>query len=242
MCASGRSLSIHRRHPSIRPSTQHPLLSPSAGRAGPGQAEEERPGADHHHPPSRTTDALATLRHRRLRVIPSPASCVQSCSSVRITGLCILPSISEAAPSFITAWAKASTTTGNPFLSLALRMDDHIRPSIHPVGRSGGTTAVPPFPVSHHHTCPVRSGLAQGSPLRATVFSWLLAAGHDSSRLWVGGGGAGGTATHTTPAPRRFGRARRGLGQGGIAASVRPSVHPWVMIVIMLLLSQASWQ
>jgi len=47
------------------------------------------------------TDALVTLRHRQLRVDPLLASCVQSCSSVRITGLCILPNISEAAQSFI---------------------------------------------------------------------------------------------------------------------------------------------
>ena len=30
-----------------------------------------------------------------------------------ITGLCILPNVSEAAPSFLTAWAETSTTTGN---------------------------------------------------------------------------------------------------------------------------------
>ena len=52
-----------------------------------------------------TSDALATLRHRQHRVVPLLASCVQSCSSVRITRLCILPDISEAAPSFITTWA-----------------------------------------------------------------------------------------------------------------------------------------
>ena len=56
--------------------------------------------------------AHATLMHRQLRVDPSLASCVQSCSSVRITGLCILPNISEAAPSFITTWAQTSTAPG----------------------------------------------------------------------------------------------------------------------------------
>ena len=56
---------------------------------------------------------LATLRHRQLRVGPLLASCVQNCSSMRITGLCVSPIVSEAAPSFITAWAKTSTTAGH---------------------------------------------------------------------------------------------------------------------------------
>ena len=43
---------------------------------------------------------------------PLLARCVQSCSSVWITGLCVSPSISEAAPSFITTWAQTSTTAG----------------------------------------------------------------------------------------------------------------------------------
>ena len=43
---------------------------------------------------------------------PLLASCVESCSSVRITGLCVSPNVSEAAPSFITTWAKTSTTAG----------------------------------------------------------------------------------------------------------------------------------
>ena len=51
------------------------------------------------------SDALVTLRHRQLRVDPSLASCVESCSSMWITGLCILPNISEAAQSFITTRA-----------------------------------------------------------------------------------------------------------------------------------------
>jgi len=56
--------------------------------------------------------SLATLRHRQHRVYPLLASCVQSCSSIWITGLCILPNISNTAPSFITPWAKTSTTAG----------------------------------------------------------------------------------------------------------------------------------
>lgn len=55
---------------------------------------------------------VTTLMHRRYGVSPAPARCVQSRSSVRITGLCILANISEAAPSFVTTWAETSTTAG----------------------------------------------------------------------------------------------------------------------------------
>jgi len=61
---------------------------------------------------------LTTLRHRQHRANPLLASCVESCSSLRITGLCISPVISEAAPSFLTAWAKTSTMTGMACLLL----------------------------------------------------------------------------------------------------------------------------
>jgi hypothetical protein len=50
--------------------------------------------------------------HKQPWVDPMLASCIQDCSSVWITGLCILPNISEAAPPFITTRAKTSTTTG----------------------------------------------------------------------------------------------------------------------------------
>lgn len=52
---------------------------------------------------------------------PLPASCVQNCSSSWIPGLCILPNISEAAPSFITAWTKTSTLAGVPATAHPLR-------------------------------------------------------------------------------------------------------------------------
>ena len=57
--------------------------------------------------------AHATLMHRQRRVNPLLASCVQSCSSVRITGLCILPNVSGSSPSFITTWAQTSTAPGD---------------------------------------------------------------------------------------------------------------------------------
>lgn len=57
-------------------------------------------------------DAHPTLMHKQPWVDPMLASCVQDCSSVWITGLCILPNISEAAPPFITTRAKTSTTIG----------------------------------------------------------------------------------------------------------------------------------
>ena len=65
-----------------------------------------------HHEVTLMSTPLVTLRHRQLRVKPLAGQLRSELFLSADHIDCISPDLLEAAPSFLTAWAKTSTTTG----------------------------------------------------------------------------------------------------------------------------------
>lgn len=94
------------------------------------------------------------------------ASCVENCSSVRIPRLCVSPDISEAAPSFITTWAKTSTLTGLGSVYGGIAVAAAIQSPGAIMGVGGPTLHNTAAQNWHHHSRKVSTGGRTQDPQR----------------------------------------------------------------------------